>query len=235
MSKKVIYLLILLVVIVSVASSFLLQSFNKKEIILDINSSLIQDLYQKVFPNESVYILKQFYNNGITNEYKINLGILNLVKKNNSKDFLISSDVEKSIKDILGENATMNHQTIYFYINGFCGYEFNEAEERYEPFNGCGGEQLEFFHRKIISAKEIDSKIIIREQLVYAHLESTNLVKDLYIYNNPREEKLLDYIQDYQGFYRSDGEKFIDQGSIYKYVFSKENDNYILEKIEEEK
>jgi len=232
MLKKILLFLILLVSVGSV--SFLFKSNDVKEKKLDINSTLVQELYQKVVPNDAIYIQKQFYTDGLTNEYKINIGILNLVKENHDQDFLLANDVERSMQEILGKNVTMNHQTIYFYINGFCGYEFNEKENRYEPFNGCGGVQLEFFHKKIISAEEVEEKIILKEQLVYADLEPTGFIKNLYIYNNPQQDKLLDSISDYQGDYMNDGEKYINQGSVYIYTFMKEDGKFVLEKIEKE-
>ena len=52
-----------------------LVGFQNKNQSLDINSSFVQDLYQNIVPNKQAFILKQLYDNELSDDYKINIGI----------------------------------------------------------------------------------------------------------------------------------------------------------------
>lgn len=202
---------------------------------LNIDSSFVQDLYKTIIPNNDFYILNQFYSNDeLTNEYKINLGIMNFVYNNPQLNTsrISAEKIEESIKKILGENVTMEHQTLKFMINGYCGYEYNELTNQYESFDGCGGIPNEYFYRQLISAEESDNKIILTEQSFYVFVSRNEEANNIYVYNNCNQEKMLDYIENNDGtFYEIDEKKYMDKGSIYKYVFYKENGHYIFQKI----
>ena len=103
--------------------------FQGKNTTLDIHSAFVQDLYCNISPNKNAYILKQFYDsNGISNDYKINIGILNIVHKNDP-GILDALDVEQGVKELLGEDATITHETIQFFINDHCGYTYGATDK----------------------------------------------------------------------------------------------------------
>lgn len=236
MNKKNIYIFMIIILWV-IIFSLLVFPFQKKDEekgkSLDINSAFIQNLYQTIVPNKNSYILSQLYNNTeLTNEYKLNVGIMNYIKKmkNTENNYLSSSDIEKSVKEILGENTTVTHQALMFMINGFCGYQYNDIKQRYEPFDGCGGIPHEYFYQKLIGAKEKEDRIILTEQSVYAFINRNESANNIYVYNNYQQEKLLDYIENEDGaFYEIDDEKYISMGSLYEYSFRQENGKYIFE------
>jgi len=236
MKRKITYILIIVVLWVIIFSFFLL-SFQKKEKsqikVLDVNSSFVQDLYNKIVPNKNFYILEQLYKNkSLPNEYKLNVGIMNLAKKigKENSEFLDAKDVEKSVQEILGTHTNVEHQDLRFMMNDFCGYEYNEAQNRYEAFSGCGGIPHEYFYQKLIKAEEIDNKKILTEQSFYAFIERNENANNIFIYNNYDQDKMLDYIENEDGFYYEiDEDKYILNGSFYEYVFRKESEGYIFE------
>ena len=94
-----------------------LVGFQNKNQSLDINSSFVQDLYLKIVPNKQAFILKQLYDNELSDDYKINIGILSLVGEEDPGT-ISALEVEQSIKELLGDDATVEHKTIQFFING---------------------------------------------------------------------------------------------------------------------
>ena len=207
---------------------------------LDINSDLVQDLYETIVPNNNSYILSQLYSNAeLTNEYKLNVAIMNYVKKNPTSDpsadnvinYLSADDVLDSAKEIFGDDVSLINQSFMFNINhGYCGYNFNEEKNRYEPFEGCGDMMGKYFYRKLLNAKEQGNQIILQEQSFYVY---ENLGTDeIYIYDNYDQDKMLDFVQSKDTVISGVNENdYIDKGSIYEYIFQKENDRYIFKEI----
>ncbi len=206
---------------------------------LDINSELVQDLYETIVPNNNSYILSQLYGNAeLTNEYKLNVAIMNYVKKNPTNDssvdnvanYISADDVLNSAKEVFGDDVSLTNQRITKYINGYCGYDYNEEKNRYEPFEGCGGITNKYFYRKLLNAKEQGNQIILQEQSFYVY---ENLGTDeIYIYDNYDQDKMLDFVQSKDTAISGVNENdYIDKGSIYEYIFQKENDRYIFKEI----
>ena len=127
--------------------------FQNKNQSLDINSSFVQDLYQNFVPNKQAFILKQLYDNELSDDYKINIGILNLVGEEDPGT-ISALEVEQSIKELLGDDATVEHKTIQFFINGRCGYTYDEENKEYIPFDGCGGIPDEYLYQKLLNAQK---------------------------------------------------------------------------------
>ena len=227
------YGIILLLILVILGIIFLgIYFYSKnKSVSLDINSDLVQNLYQSVVPNKNIYILKQLYNESeLSNEYKLNIGIINLLN-NGNVGVLSAGDVEDSVKSILGSSTNITHQTVQFMLNDYCGYTYNEHEKNYVPFDGCGNSPNEFIYQKMLSATENKDKILLKEQIIYFTLDRTT--HDVNIYNNAKSEKLIDNIQNFDGeFTELDLDNYIQEGAIYEYEFIKENDHYILKRIQ---
>ena len=189
----------------------------------------MQDLYQNFVPNKQAFILKQLYDNELSDDYKINIGILNLVGEEDPGTISVL-EVEQSIKELLGDDATVEHKTIQFFINGRCGYTYDEENKEYIPFDGCGGIPDGYLYQKLLNAQKKDDKVIIQEQILDIFKDLNT--KEVYIYNDVDREKLIDTIQEYDGVVTDvDGTKYIDKGSIYEYTFRKEKDRYVLESI----
>ena len=213
----------------SLVGGFVFVGFQNKNQSLDINSSFVQDLYQNIVPNKQAFILKQLYDNELSDDYKINIGILSLVGEEDPGT-ISALEVEQSIKELLGDDATAEHKTIQFFINGHCGYTYDEENKEYIPFDGCGGIPNEYLYQKLLNAQKKDDKVIIQEQIldIFKDLDT----KEVYIYNDVDREKLIDTIQEYDGVVTDvDKTKYIDKGSIYEYTFRKEKDRYVLESI----
>lgn len=213
-----------------IVSGIVFLIFQGKNTTLDIYSAFVQDLYCNISPNKNAYILKQFYDsNGISNDYKINIGILNIVHKNDP-GILDALDVEQGVKELLGEDATITHETIQFFINDHCGYTYEATDKKYIPFDGCGGIPDEYIYQKLLSAQKVGDKIILQEQIldIFKDLNSN----EVFVYNNVEHEKLIDTIQEYEGIVTEiDDSKYIDAGSVYEYIFRKEKDHYVLESL----
>lgn len=219
--------------------SLFLFSFPKKEEFkinrLDVNSEQVQNLYQSVVPNHDAYILSQLYDKmELTNEYKLNIGIMDLTNKTEQKESnLEASQVEKSINQILGNDTTVSHQSVTFMINGHCGYHYNEMEKRYEPVDGCENIPNEYFNQKLKYAFEKEDKIILIEQSIYTFIRRVGNANNVFVYNNYQQDKMLDYIENDDGiFYKIKEEKYINKGSFYKYIFKKEQGDYVLERFQ---
>lgn len=220
----ILFLLLVILLVILLGNYFYMKN---RFVMLDVNSGLVQNLYQSVVPNKNIYILKQLYNeNGLSNEYKLNMGIMNLVNNGNT-GILNAEDVENSIKNILGDSIDVTHQTIQFMLGDYCGYTYNEQEKKYIPFDGCGNSPNEFIYQKLLSAAENKDKILLKEQIIYFTLDRTT--HDVNIYNNVKSEKLIDNIQNFDGeFTELDLDNYIQKGAIYEYEFIKEKGNYFF-------
>lgn len=233
MKRKIIYILSILAswgIILFIFLAFFQKQHNESSNNLDINSSFIQDLYKMIVPNKDAYILNQLYsNNELTNEYKLNIGILNFIDNNPqfNENHIPSEKVLESLKEVLGDDTDVEHQTLMFMINGHCGYEYNDVTHQYESFDGCGGIPSEYFYRKLLKAEEIEDKVILTEQSFYSYVSRNENANNIYVYNNCKQEKMLDYIENNDGsFYEINENDYIDKGSIFQYIFSKENGKY---------
>lgn len=236
MKKNIIYIIGILIIWTAIILGIILFPSNNKKQSLDIESDFIQNLYQLAIPNDYAPILNQLYNNDtFTNEYKLTTSITTLLNKMNIEDVqditLNAIDVEKTAKEIFGQDVKIEHQRLLFMIKNACGFEYDEKKQQYNSFSGCGGLPFEFFSRKLIKAEENENQIILTEQIAYAYININNDYKasDIYIYNNSRQDKMLDFKQfDRANFNESELAQYIDSGSTYELIFEKENDNYIF-------
>lgn len=208
---------------------------------IDIDSEFIQNLYFRVNPsNDSLVVSEMFKDtNKLSDKYIIATALMNLIleKELLNEEYIDQKDVEDMVLKIFG-NIKFTHQDAYvcgtdIYQNGLCGYWYREESKQYELMHGCGGAESSAFRRKIISAYQEDDYIYIKEKSIYAYFEvSTNDISKKYIYNNVNKENLIDYIEKpVSESYPINLENYFDKASTYIYIFKKNNDDYILEKI----
>lgn len=235
MKKKIIYIIGILIVWTGIIFGILFfHSTEDRSQSLDITSDFVQDLYQTAVPNENEYILNQLYNHDtFTNEYKLSTSIMALLKKMNIEDVsdisLNATDIENIAKEIFGQDVKLKHQKLMFMFQNACGFEYDEQKRQYHSFSGCGGIQVEYFYRKLIKAEENKNKIILTERIVYSYTDLVLERTDTFIYNNSRQDKMLDFKQiNLSEFDKDELASYIDSGSTYELIFEKENDHYIF-------
>ena len=202
---------------------------------LDINSSLVQDLYNLINPSNDANVLKELYeNSGLTDKYILNIGITSHLKEHPNADKLIipKANIEKSIHSVLGYNVTFTHQDVYTLNDYGCGYNYDNATEQYKLIAGCGGNQFESFQRKIVDAIEMNNIIQITEKSIYIYNDWNDYSSRIYIYSNYDQKDLLDYIETSSSDnYNIEINNYIDKASTYIYTFHKQNGKYIFDSL----
>jgi len=209
--------------------------------LVDFENDYIQDIYNNVNLSNDVNILKGLYGNPgqFSNEYILSVGISNLVREQKlvDEEYIDQSDVEKMIHKIFGYQVSFEHQDSYVlsqgsYENGVCGYWYRKEMKKYQLIHGCGGNMFESFKRKLISVEKKGDYLYLNEKLIYVYNDWDDYSSRIYIYNNYDKEKLLDYIEkDSSGTSSINWQDYLDRGSTYMYIFRKQNDQYIFEKI----
>ena len=215
-------------------------SIENKE--LDINSDLVLNLYQKANPSDDANVLKGLYENLVPpNTYVLAAGAMNYIRKNIPIDSemiqnhmftttIKESDLKSSIYEIFG---SIEYQNTDFYVlngdYGVCGFTYQSEISSYESLNGCGGSQFESFIRKVVSARQESNFIYITEKSIYVYTDWNDYVSRKYIYNNCKQDKMLDYIETSSTENNPISlESYIDEAATYEYVFENQNCNYIF-------
>ena len=208
---------------------------------LDINSSLVEDLYHKANPSEDVSVLNGIYetDNKFSNNYILSVAIVNLVKEKNLKneEYIAAEDVEEQLYKFFGRNIDFQHLEVFIfhsdeYGNDICGYFYLEDQKQYQLKHGCGGNWYEFFRRKLISAEKQEDYIYLTEKLIYFTNDWDELTSRVTVYNNYNKEKKLKYFEkSSQESTKVKLEDYIEDASTYLYTFHKFNDHYILEGV----
>ena len=202
---------------------------------LDINSSLVQELYNLINPSNDANVLKDLYeNSGLTDKYILNIGITSNLKEYPNADKLIipKANIEKSIHSVLGYNVTFTHQDVYTLNDYGCGYNYDKDTEQYKLIAGCGGNQFESFQRKIVDAIEMNDIIQITEKSIYIYNDWNDYSSRIYIYSNYDQKDLLDYIEtSSSNNYNIEINNYIDKASTYIYTFHKQNGKYIFDSL----
>jgi len=122
---------------------------------LDVNSSFVVDLYEKVNPSHDVSIIKGLYEKEGTF----------------SNEYIFEEDVSQMIHRILGFHTKFVHQDVLVfsldsYSEGICGYNYLPESHKYQLLHGCGGNFYEFFRRKIVSAEKEGDFVYLKEKLI---------------------------------------------------------------------
>lgn len=202
---------------------------------LDINSSIVQDLYNSINPSNDANVLKELYENcRLTDKYILNIGITSYLKEHPNDDKLIipKANIEKSIYSVLGYNVTFAHQDVYILNDYGCGYNYDKDTEQYKLMAGCGGNQFESFQRKIVDAIEMNDIIQITEKSIYIYNDWNDYSSKIYIYSNYDQKDLLDYIEKSSSDnYNIEIDNYIDKASTYIYTFHKQNGKYIFDSL----
>ena len=202
---------------------------------LDINSSLVQELYNLINPSNDANVLKDLYeNSGLTDKYILNIGITSYLKEYPNADKLIipKANIEKSIHSVLGYNVTFTHQDVYTLNEYGCGYNYDKDTEQYKLISGCGGNQFESFQRQIVDAVEMNDIIQITEKSIYIYNDWNDYSSRIYIYSNYDQKDLLDYIETSSSdHYNIEIKNNIDKASTYIYTFHKQNGKYIFDSL----
>ncbi len=211
---------------------------------LDVNSSFVVDLYEKVNPSHDVSIIKGLYEKEGTfsNEYILSVGIVNLIKEKfyRNEEYLREEDVSQMIHRILGFHTKFVHQDVLVfsldsYSEGICGYNYLPESHKYQLLHGCGGNFYEFFRRKIVSAEKEGDFVYLKEKLIYFYNDWNEYASKVSVYNNYNREKLLDYIEsDGSQNYKVSIENYMENASTFLYTFKKQNGEYILESLTRE-
>lgn len=212
---------------------------NVSDGLLDINSDFVNYLYERVNPSTDASILKGLYRDKFSNDYILSVGIVNLIREKNLRDeeYISQKDVEEEIHKILGYNISFTHQDVYVYSTdefgkGTCGYWYRPNAKQYQLMHGCGGNWFEFFRRKLISAEKKENFVYLTEKSIYFYNDWDDYSSKRYVYSNYNKEKLLDYIEKPSSeIYQIELDNYLQDATTYTYVFKKNNDDYILEKV----
>lgn len=205
----------------------------------DDNRNLVETLYKMVNPSEDGNILMEFYGHPeeLQNSYILTAAIKMYIDEQKGKyvEEISQKDIENNIKKIFGENVKYKHETVYVMLDGYCMFRYNSAKNLYTVDGGCGGNANDFFYRKITNTEETDKELLIYEKSIYVYDDWENLDEDCHItiYNNIVDKKVIKkYNQDQNEQLNISLDDYINDASTYKYIFEKNNDNYIFKGTE---
>lgn len=246
MKKKMLIIVIILLIIIEIVMLFVLKSYHKESdyerINLDIDSELIQELYQMANPSEHSILLNDLYGNeSLTNNYIIAIGIADYLKDNEATvlensdyvlSYILEEDVDKHIEFVLGD-VDYIPQDVYLMADEICGFDYNEELKRYENKGGCGDDGNELYYREVSAAYQEGINIYIEEKSFYVYNDWDEHISKVSVFDNYDKQSILDYFeQDSSEMLEIDKDKYIDNGSVYQYVFEKkDNNNYIFKGV----
>lgn len=215
---------------------------------LDINSDLVQSLYKMVNPSDAGEIIKELYGNEyLTNDYILAVGAMEYIRDNISIDdpmiqnhmFTATISKETLRKYIYKVFGNIDYQDASFNILNFeygvCGFTYQPEIEQYISLNGCGGSNIEYFLRKVVSARQEKNYIyiVIVEKSVYLYNDWNDYISRKYVYKDCSKEEMIDYQEtDSSGSYQLSIDSYMDQASTYEYVFENNNGQYIFKKLQ---
>ncbi|MCI8575028.1 MAG: hypothetical protein HFI09_01005 [Bacilli bacterium] len=230
-NKKII--LISIIALIGIGSCLLVGYFVSKPKEMDINSDLIQDLYNSVNPSSDYNVASLLYTtNPLSNKYIIDIGLMAYIREHGKEnsEVIPKEEVEKNIERILGQVSYVHEKVFLF--EEVCAYSYNNDKKQYEVYGGCGGNWDERIHRKIVSAKKTRNQIIITEKMIYESDDWDTTTSRRTVYSDVNKTKQLDYKEvSSNGKYSIKLEDYIEDASTYEYVFEKKDDHYIFKQI----
>ena len=236
-----IFLIISISIFLIVLASFIYFDNNQQPVpdtnqSLEVNSSLVQDLYNLVNPNHSIsWIL--YSKEKITNEYIITVSISKYIKSlKTPPETIPQTTVEKFIQDIFGSNISYQHQNAWIFVPNVCNYSYDKDKSIYKAVNDCGAMEANWFSHKATSAELNNDTLKIYDKAIYVSDEGgVNYTPNslVYIYSNYDQKTLIDQFE--RGSSNVpldidiDVDKYLDKASTYVYTFKKQGDNYIFD------
>lgn len=203
---------------------------NKK---LDIDSDLIHDLYASVNPTEDGLILSDLYQNGgLSNNYMLVVALSDYIRDQDTNVEVISKDeVDQRIESIFGDKE-VEHQRTYLFLEGYCGFNYNDDLEQYEFIHGCGGDMYQSFVKEIVGAREEGDNIIITEKSLYVYRDWDADYSHVTIYNNvTQREEIDEFDNDPAVELDINLDDYIDHASTYEYTFERVDNHYIFKGV----
>lgn len=206
---------------------------------LDINSDLVKDLYGKVNPSEDGTVLTEFYGHPkeLQNSYILTTAIKMYIDEQNGKtvEKISQKDIENNIEKIFGKDVNYKHDTVFVMFDSYCMFRYNSDKNIYTLDGGCGGNAYEFFYRKITEIEETDKELFIYEKSIYVYDDwvGEGVDSHITIYNNIVDKNVIEkFNQDSNEQLNITLDDYLNEASTYKYVFEKNNGNYIFKGIE---
>lgn len=216
---------------------------NKREK-LDVNEdynnrNLVEVLYEMVNPSEDGTILTEFYGHPkkLQNSYILTAAIKMYIDEQNGKtvEKISQKDIENNIEKIFGKEVNYKHETVYVLFDSYCMFRYNSEKNLYTLDGGCGGNAYEFFYRKITDTEETDKELFIYEKSIYVYDDwvGEGVDSHITIYNNIVDKNVIEkFNQDSNEQLNITLDDYLNEASTYKYVFEKNNGNYIFKGIE---
>lgn len=234
--KKVSLVLTLTFVVLGITGCFNSSNKIKK---IDVNSDLVKSLYEKVNPSNDGDILTEFYGHPgeLQNSYILITAIKMYIDEQKVKtvEEISQKDIENNIEKIFGKDVNYKHDTVYVKFDSYCMFRYNSDKNIYTLDGGCGGNTYEFFYRKITDAEETDKELFIYEKSIFVYDDwvGEGVDSHITIYNNIVDKNVIKkFDQDPTEQYSISLDDYLNEASTYKYIFEKNNDNYIFKGIE---
>ncbi len=195
---------------------------------LDLNSSLVKELYQKATPSEDASILTKLYENSgrFHNSYILATAAKNYLNDNKSIEVISKESMEEHVSKIFGTKTSFTHQDFFLLADNYCGFKYNKDKEEYILINGCDGDYFHKYLRKITKATSNDNIIKIYEKSLY--LDTSN---NITIYNNVIDKKIIAKNINKKPE-EIDIDNYLNNASTYEYTFEKINNEYIFTKFQ---
>lgn len=239
MKKKIIKCLLIILVIIAGGLAGVLTYLNKPKKI-DINSELVQSLYKTVNPSDDAYVLSKFYEKPeeFENEYILTTAIKMYIDSQNGENVetIPRKDIEENIYKLFGKDIKFKHDTVYVMFGSYCMFRYDDTKKLYILVGGCDGSINHLFYRKVVAAEETQKELIIYEKLIYVNYEWDDIALEygyVTIYNNTNDKKIIKtYDHNPREPLGITIDDYLNDASTYKYIFEKDNNNYIFKKIQ---
>ena len=211
-------------------------SLVEKEITKEEVEELIEPFKSLYFDKylENSIIYNDYYDfDSIPNELKINLAFYNIDWTD--KHELTKSDIDESLRDLFGNDIDLSDLKYPPKIESWC-FEWNDSKEAYERPIDCPSSQTNYNVRsKIIDIKESKDELIISVKYIlwYSYqIDDPNDPDAMFestIYSDGNSQNII-----VEKARNVDISQLLDQGDLYKIVFTKDDDNHYFESMEKQ-
>lgn len=214
---------------------------SSKEEILSVDDTLVNELFDSINNAHMECRYEYLYNtdkkitvSDFSDELVFKYGYKKLAdereKQGNNSLYSVggsftSDELRSAITSLFGKNYKYTDKS----YENFCPpLKYDDTTKKYviprEP--ACGGTCGPNYAKKIVKAIKKDNNIEIYVRVIYSSMDSTG--KSIY-YGDYNETKLLTNIDVDNEGYILDTNKNMIQGSLFKFIFTKEDNNYIYE------
>ena len=222
--KKVVFgLSFLLALVVLFFSGYLIYISKVKSMLtlrdINVNEPYIKEVYQNIKINNNKEEFNFYNTQQMSNDYLLLMGL-----QNSGKTQISLTELKDFLSNKVSYKTLVPHSTSsYDYLSDLAIFKKNNNVDT--PYNYG-------FLKKLVSAKENETTLILTEKSVYYMYSLEDDIYTLSVYKNLTQKELLYQINTsfaidpYLNI-----EAYLEDAQEYEYIFEKEKDNYLFKEL----